>query len=279
MPMPRALWKGAISFGLIYVPVELHTASKENTLPLHMLDSRDFAPVGYNRINKKTGKEVDWSHIVKGYEYKKGEFVALADADFKHANVKASETIEIDTFCNAAKIPSMYYEKPYYLAPTKGGDKVYVLLRQALAATNKVAVATFVMHQRQHLCAIAPQGASLMLLTLRFADEVLPATDSAPSAKISPTELAMAKRLVQSMEGDFTAGKFKDTYRADLKRRIQEKIRSRETHSLDVEEPAGERPKAQVIDLMAALKASLNKSDRRKEPKLARKPSADRKRA
>ena len=221
--MPRTLWKGAISFGLIYVPVELHTASRDNTLPLHMLDSRDFAPIGYNRINKKTGKEVDWSHIVKGYEYKKGDFVALADADFKHANVKASETIEIDTFCDVSQIPAMYYEKPYYLAPTKGGDKVYTLLRNALESTHKVAVATFVMHQRQHLCAIAPEGPSLMLLTMRFADEILPATEPS-AAKISSAELAMAKQLVQSMEGKFTASKFKDTYRADLQRRIQEKI-------------------------------------------------------
>jgi DNA end-binding protein Ku len=279
LSMPRALWKGAISFGLIYVPVELHTASKENTLPLHMLDSRDFALVGYNRINKKTGKEVDWSHIVKGYEYKKGEFVALADADFKHANVKASETIEIDTFCDVAQIPSMYYEKPYYLAPSKGGDKVYVLLRQALEATNKVAIATFVMHQRQHLCAIAPQGNALMLLTLRFADEILPATDSIPSVKISAAELAMAKQLVQSMQGQFMASKFKDTYRADLKRRVQEKIRSKETHSLDVEEPNKERPKAQVIDLMAALKASLDKSGKRSQFRRAPKSSKARKRA
>ena len=130
--MPRALWKGAISFGLVYVPVEVHTASKENSLPLHMLDNRDFSPVGFQRINKKTGKAVEWSHVVKGYEYKKGQYVALADADFKHANVKASETIEIDTFVDAAEIPAMYYEKPYYLAPGKGGDKVYTLLRQAL---------------------------------------------------------------------------------------------------------------------------------------------------
>lgn len=278
--MPRALWKGAISFGLIYVPVELHTASKDNTLPLHMLDSRDFAPVGYQRVNKKTGKEVDWSHIVKGYEYKKGEFVALADADFKHANVKASETIEIDTFCDVSQIPSMYYEKPYYLAPSKGGDKVYALLRQALEATSKVAVATFVMHQRQHLCAIAPQGSSLMLLTLRFADEVLPASDTKPAAKISAAELSMAKQLVQSMEGEFSAGKFKDTYRADLKRRVQEKIRKKETHSLDVEEPAAEtRPKAQVLDLMAALKASLNKSDPKGQSKTTRTSTKSRKRA
>jgi hypothetical protein len=143
------LWRGAISFGLVYVPVELRTAARENTLPLHMLDSRDFAPVGYHRINKQTGKEVDWNHIVKGYEYKKGEFVALTDADFKHANVKASETIEIDTFCDASEVSTIYLDKPYYLAPAKGGGKVYALLRQALAATDKVAVATFVMHQRK----------------------------------------------------------------------------------------------------------------------------------
>ena len=279
--MPRALWKGAISFGLIYVPVELHTASRENTLPLHMLDSRDFAPIGFHRVNKITGKEVDWGHIVKGYEYKKGEFVALAEADFKHANVKASETIQIDTFCDVAQIPSMYYEKPYYLAPAKGGDKVYTLLREALEATDKVAVATFVMHQREHLCAIAPQGTSLMLLTLRFADEVLPSAEYKVSAKITSAELSMAKQLVQSMQGKFDAGKFKDTYRADLKRRVQEKIRNKQTHSLDVEEPPREdRPKAQVIDLMSALKASLAKSGRsapRSAPKRA--PKTVRKRA
>lgn len=276
--MPRALWKGAISFGLIYVPVEVRTASKENPLPLHMLDSRDFAPVGYRRVNKTTGKEVDWSHIVKGYEYKKGDFVALADADFKHANVKASETIEIDTFCDVSQIPAMYYEKPYYLAPSKGGEKVYTLLRQALESTNKVAVATFVMHQRQHLCAIAPQGSALMLLTLRFSDEVLPAPESGSSVKVSAAELSMAKQLVESMQGNFTASKFKDTYRADLKRRVQEKIKNKQTHSLDIREPVGdERPKAQVIDLMAALKASLKRSDSRRAPKAARKSSRVRK--
>jgi DNA end-binding protein Ku len=153
-------------------------------------------------------------------------------------------------------------------------------LRQALESTGKVAVATFVMHQREHLCAIAPQGSSLMLLTLRFADEVLPASESKPTAKISSAELAMAKQLVQSMEGNFTAGKFKDTYRADLKRRVQEKIRNKETHSLDVEEPATDaRPKAQVIDLMAALKASLKKSGQKDSQQVARKSSKARKRA
>lgn len=276
--MPRALWRGAISFGLVYVPVELRTASRENTLPLHMLDSRDFAPVGYNRINKHTGKEVDWSHIVKGYEYKKGDFVALTDADFKHANVKASETIEIDTFCNASEVPTIYFDKPYYLAPAKGGGKVYSLLRQALAATNKVAVATFVMHQRQHLCVVMPQDNVLVLQTLRFDDEVLEPTDINADSKVTSMELAMAKTLIEQMAGSFEASKFRDTYRADLKRRVQEKIKSKETHSLDVKMPTSDvRPKAQVIDLMATLKASLKGGSKQAVP--AKKAVKRRKRA
>ena len=258
--MPRALWRGAISFGLVYIPVELRTGTRENTLPLHMLDSRDFAPVGYQHINKQTGKEVDWKHIVKGYEYKKGDFVALTDVDFKHANLKASETIEIDTFCEAIDVPSIYYDKPYYLAPGKGGGKVYSLLRQTLEATGKVAVATFVMHQREHLCTVAPQGQILVLQTLRFEDEVLKPTDINVEGKVTPAELSMAKTLVDQMTGKFIPGKFKDTYHADLKRRIQEKIKNKETHSLggDAPEPQS-RPTAQVIDLMEALKASLAK--------------------
>lgn len=279
--MPRALWRGALSFGLIYVPVELHTASRENTLPLHMLDSRDFSPVGYQRINKHTGKEVDWKHIVKGYEYKKGDYAVLTDSDFRHANVKASETIQIETFCNAAEIPYQYYEKPYYLSPAKGGTKVYTLLRQALSATDKVAVATFVMHQRQHLCAVAPSGSSLMLLTLRFADEILPVpAKEGGTSKVSQAELSMARQLIEQMSGKFAPEHFKDTYRSDLKRRVQEKVRRKETHALQVSEPsAQERPKAEVIDLMDALKASLAKNKTTRSHPGRRPPSRARKRA
>jgi DNA end-binding protein Ku len=275
--MPRAVWRGAISFGLVYVPVEVHTASRENTLPLHMLDSRDFSPVGYQRINKRTGQEVDWKHIVKGYEYKKGDYVVLTDADFKHANVKASETIEITTFCDASDIPSLYYEKPYYLSATKGGSKVYSLLRQALSATGKVAMGTFVMHQRQHLCVVAPSGPALMLLTLRFADEVLPMPDKASETKVSPSELSMAKQLIETMSGKFTPTRFKDTYRSDLKRRVQEKIRRKETHALDVETPVVDKgPKAEVINLMDALKASLEKNKAASHSHATRRPSSSR---
>jgi DNA end-binding protein Ku len=260
--MQRALWRGAISFGLIYVPVELYSASKDGALSLHLLDSRDFAPVGYQRINKVSGKAVDWEHIVKGYEYKKGQFVALSDADFKHANVKATETIQIDTFTNAADIPPMFFETPYYLAPAKGGEKVYALLRDALLATKKVAVASFVMRGRQHLCVVSPLEERLMLLTLRFESEVLPPATAAVAGKknagVKPAELDMAKQLVEQMSGRWDPSTFKDTYRADLMRRIQEKIRKKQIHSLAADaEPADDRPKAQVIDLMEALKKSL----------------------
>jgi DNA end-binding protein Ku len=264
--MPRSVWHGAISFGLIYVPVDMYSAAKDGALSLHLLDSRDFAPVGYHRINKSTGQEVDWAHIIKGYEYKKGEYVALSDADFKHANVKASETIDIDSFTAAEEIPAMYYDSPYYLAPAKGGQKVYSLLRQALQKTKKVAVATFVMRGRQHLCVVAPQGDTLMLMTLRFAGEVLPpvsvkaAAASSQSAGITSAELAMAQKLVAGMSARFRPESFKDTYKADLMRRVQEKIKKKQTHSLaaDETEPQ-ERPKAQVIDLMEALRNSIAK--------------------
>jgi DNA end-binding protein Ku len=263
--MQRSLWHGAISFGLIYVPVDLYSASKEGSLALHLLDSRDFAPVGYQRINKTTGKEVDWAHIVKGYEYEKNRYVALTDADFKHANVKATETIEIETFTDATDIPPMYFETPYYLAPKKGGEKVYSLLRQALKSSQKVAVATFVMRGRQHLCVVAPNESALMLLTLRFANEVLPpvAVKNAASsgkASVSAAELSMARKLVDQMSGAFKPAVFKDTYKADLLRRVQEKIRKKQTHTLETDETVEtERPKAQVIDLMEALKNSLKK--------------------
>jgi DNA end-binding protein Ku len=265
--MPRSLWRGAISFGLIYVPVNLFSATKENTLPMHLLDSRDFAPVGYHRVNKVTGKEVDWPHIVKGYEYKKGQYVALSDADFKHANIKASETIDIASFTDADQIPPLYFETPYYLAPSKGGQKVYSLLRRALQATKKVAVATFVMRGRQHLCVVAPDEDMLVLLTLRFANEVLPAVSidndagAGKSASISAEELTMAKRLVEGMSGPFKPNQFKDTYRDDLLQRVKEKIKKKQTHSLEAEElPESDRPKAQVIDLMEALRNSLKKN-------------------
>jgi DNA end-binding protein Ku len=275
----RSLWRGAISFGLIYVPVEMYAAARDGSLHLHLLDSRDFAPVGYERVNKKTGKVVDWSDVVKGYEYAKDNYVALSDADFKQANVKASETISISSFCDAADISPIYYETPYFLAPGKGGQKVYALLRETLHSSRKVAVATFVMRGRQHLCLVAPHGRALMLLTLRFAEELLsPENLALPAAstkteKLSAAELNMARKLVDEMTSDWKPAAFKDTYRADLMRRIQEKIKKKQTRVLVAEESIqDERPKAQVIDLMDALRKSL-KAGKSAQPRGPARPS------
>jgi DNA end-binding protein Ku len=273
----RSVWRGAISFGLIYVPIEMYSASKEHALNLHFLDSRDFSPVGYERINKTTGKSVDWQHVVKGYEFKKGQYVALSDADFKYANVKASETIDISSFTEVAGISPVYYQTPYYLLPSKGGEKVYALLAGALQSSRKVAVATFVMRGRQHLCVITPTAGSLMLITLRFADEILPAVKpaAANSKAVKPkeAEIAMARKLVEEMSAKWNPREFHDTYREDLMRRIREKIQKNETHVLGAEPRKAARPKAEVIDLMDALKNSLKlkaKQGSRAAPKSAR---------
>jgi len=280
----RSVWRGAISFGLIYVPIEMYSASKEHALSLHFLDSRDFAPVGYERINKNTGKSVDWQHIVKGYEFEKGQYVALSEADFKHANVKASETIDISSFTEAAAISPVYYQTPYYLLAGKGGEKVYALLAEALQSSRKVAVATFVMRGRQHLCVITPTAGSLMLITLRFANEILPAVKPAAananskSAKPKEVEVAMARKLVEEMSAEWDPQAFHDTYREDLMRRIREKIKKNETHVLGSEPKKAPRPKAEVIDLMDALKSSL-KLRAKQDPRAAPKSARERKRA
>ena len=261
---PRAAWKGAISFGLVYIPVHLHTAARDSTLDLDLLDKRDFAPIGYQRYNKHTGKVVDWGDIVKGYEYRKGQYVALTDEDFRQANVEASQTIDIVTFVERSDIPPEYFEMPYYLEPAEGGEKTYVLLREAMRGGSKVAIGSFVIRGRQHFCAILAHEKALMLNTLRFAEEMVEAKDldipagSARGAKLSTQELATAKLLVKEMTGRWKPQAFKDTYRQDLLRRINEKIRKRQTHELTP--PAAEeeeRPSAEVIDLMAVLQKSL----------------------
>jgi len=261
---PRAIWKGAVSFGLVYIPVHLHTAARDSTLDLDLLDSRDFSPVGYQRYNKRTGKVVDWEKIIKGYEYKKGQYVALTDEDFRQANLEASQTIDIVSFVERASIPPEYFEMPYFLEPTEGGEKTYSLLREAMRGSSRVAIGSFVIRGRQHFCAIFAHERALMLNTLRFAEELVPPAQlelppaGATAAKVSRAEIAMARRLVEEMSQEWKPEAFKDSYRRDLMRRINEKVRKRQTHVLTpVEEPAEERPSAEIIDLMAVLRKSL----------------------
>jgi len=283
--MARSLWKGSIAFGLVNVPVELFPAEERKGFEFSMLDKRDLAPVGYKRYNKASGKEVEWADIVKGYEYEKEQYVVLSDEDFRRANVKASRTIEIRTFVPAGEIPAIFYETPYYLAPDARGEKVYALLRETLRTTGRVAVGELVLRTAQHLAAVVPAERALMLITLRYADELraakgfeLPAA-SLKSAGVTAKELDLAKRLVDDMAEHWNPAEFKDTYHEDLMRRIKEKIKRGETREITKpeREGAGEPRSAQVIDLAALLKQSLDKGAPRRKAAVKRtKPAAPR---
>src|SRR5947207_14842369 len=169
--MARPIWKGAISFGLVNVPVEVYPADQSHAVSFSMLDKRDFAPIGFKRYNKESGDEVPWGNVVKGYEYEKDQYVVLTDEDFRRANVKASQTIEIETFVPASSIPAPYFETPYYLVPSPRGDKAYTLLRDALASENKIAVAQVVIRTKQHLVALIPDRPVRTKDVLRDASE------------------------------------------------------------------------------------------------------------
>jgi DNA end-binding protein Ku len=260
----RAIWKGAISFGLVNVPVVLYPAAGGNELDLDLLDKNDFSPVGYQRINKRTGKAVERGDIVKGYEYQKGRYALVTDEDFRQANVKATQTIDVVGFVDAGLIAPYYYESPYYLAPGTRGEKGYALLRETLRRSGKVGLATVVIRTRQRLAALIPVENVLVLDTLRFADEIRPAGrldipgEGLKSLGISARELEMAQRLVAQMAIEWKPEQYHDTYKDDLLARIRRRVKEGQTHV--VTEPAEKEPVsegAQVIDLMSMLKRSL----------------------
>lgn len=256
----RAQWSGVISFGLVQIPVGLHSAeSHAEELSLTLLDADDNAPVGYQHINKITGEPVPKERRVKGYEVAKNQYVVLNDADFKAANVKATETIDIHVFVDAAEIPSLRFERPYWLAPQNKGAKPYVLLRQALQMTGKVAVATIVMRARQHLCCVFPFGDALALQLLRYDDEVKGSADAGvddevKGVHVKPAEIEMATKLVEGMEGPFDTSEFHDSYVDDLKALIE----ARSKDPLYVPEaPKKEEPAEDSSDLMSLLERSV----------------------
>src|SRR2546426_5580593 len=271
--MARGLWKGAISFGLVNVPVELFSAEKRSAeIDLTMLDKRDVAPVGYKRVNKATGEDVPWSEVVKGYEYEDDKYVVLSSEDFRRANVEAAKTVDIQAFVDLDEIPPVYFETPYYLAPGKRGEKAYALLRDALKKAGKAGIATVVIKTRQYLAAVIPQDDVLLMDTLRYADEIKEVDDlgipkSALHAKATPKEIDMALRLIEDMSDKWQPEKFKDTYRNDLMARIKEKIKKGQTEEItEPEKGEKEKESAEVIDLMALLKKSVQKpKPKRKE--------------
>jgi DNA end-binding protein Ku len=263
--MARVIWKGAVSFSLIHIPVSLYSASRSASLDFTMLDKRDYSPIGYQRINKGSGKTVEWGDIVKGYEYEKGEYVVMSDEDFRQANVEATQTIDIQGFVEPVEIPPMYYDTPYYLAADKRGEKVYTLLREALVKSNTVAIGLIVMRTKQYVCALMPVGDTLVLNTLRYADEVLDPAEHAPAAKtledarVSQREFGMAVKLVEDMRQKWQPENFRDTYREDLLRRIEQKVEAGETKTLTpAAAKASEFRTADVVDLSELLKRSLD---------------------
>jgi DNA end-binding protein Ku len=262
--MARGLWKGAISFGLVNVPVELYSAQKRAAeLDLTMLDKRDMAPVGYKRVNKSTGKEVPWEDVVKGYEYEDDKYVVLSEEDFRRANPDASKTVNILAFVDVDDIAPLYFDTPYFLAPGKRGEKAYALLRDAMAKAGKAGIASVVIRTKQYLAALVPQADALVLNTLRYAKEVKTAEDLEIPEKLKghkPTakELDMAKRLIDDMADVWKPEKYHDTYHEDLLKRIEEKVKAGETEEITEPEKEEKSAKgAEVVDLMALLKKSV----------------------
>jgi DNA end-binding protein Ku len=259
--MPRAIWKGSLRFGLVTIPVGLYAAESPDELDLDLIDRRSQAPVGYSRINKETGRAVPAAAVVKGYAVSKGRYVVVTDQDLKRASPEATQTIDVVGFVDQAAIAPIYFDRPYYIAPTRHGGKAYALLREALAASDRLALARLVVRTRQYVAAVYPWERVLVVQLLRYAHELrgtsdleIPAavTGSAASAK----ELAMAERLIASMEQEWDPEEFKDEYRDQLLALIRKKARSGK--EIEVEEESPPRPpKAEVVDLMALLQKSL----------------------
>lgn len=265
---PRALWKGAVSFGLIHIPVQLYPAEKSEHLDLDMLDRRNFAPVGYKRVNKETGEAVPWDEIVKGYEYKKGQYVVLTEEELRDANPEAARSIELLAFVPAGDIPLQYFEQPYYLAPEPGGDGVYALLRESLRRSGKVGIAQVVIRTRQSLAALMPQGRRLVMITLRYPHELRVFDDAALPAEdlgelgISDRELGMAMSLVDKMSQAWRPQQYKDRFYDDVMALINRKIARRDTHTVyppGKPAPPPEAPRS-VTDIMALLRQSLDEN-------------------
>lgn len=260
--MPRVIWKGAISFGLVHVPVALYPATSETGIDFDWLDKRSMDPVGYKRVNKRTGKEIDKAQIVKGVKQADGDYVLLSDEEIKAAYPKTMQTIEIETFVQAAEIPFVHLERPYFLEPIAKGEKVYALLREAMLAQGVIGIARVVMHTKEHLAALIPAGPALMLNTLRWASEIrdvselkLPA-EGKSAAKLKDAELKMASQLVGDMTDTWQADRYEDRFTEAVQALVDKRVNAGKTEKVTPLEEAG--PMAtNVVDLTALLKQSL----------------------
>jgi DNA end-binding protein Ku len=263
----RVLWKGAISFGLVHIPVALHPATIDNSLDFDWLDKRSMEPVGYKRINKNTGKEVTKENIVKGIAYEEGQYVVLSDDEIAAAYPRTTQTIEIESFVGDTEIPFVFLERPYYIAPINKGHKVYALLRDTLVASKRVGVARVVIQTKQHLAALVPSGQGLVLNLLRWGADVRTQEDldlppKGADAGFNDRELKMAKQLVEDMAGEWAPDQFTDSFKEKILALVDEKVKHGETETVSAREDAPDaerRQGAQIVDLTELLQRSLRK--------------------
>lgn len=261
--MPRVIWKGAISFGLVHVPVALYPATSETGIDFDWLDKRTMDPVGYKRVNKRTGKEIDKAQIVKGVKQPDGDYVILGDDEIKAAYPKTMQTIEIETFVQAAEIPFVHLERPYYLEPIAKGEKVYALLREAMLAAGVVGIARVVMHTKEHLAALVPSGAALLLDTLRWPAELRALDDlklppeGVQGASLKDSELAMAGQLIDDMTQDWQPARYADHFSGAVQALVDQRAEAGETADVMPLEEGAAPAASNVVDLTELLKRSL----------------------
>lgn len=277
-----AIWKGSISFGLVNIPVELRSAVKSNHISFRLLHSEDMSPIKYERICAAEGEPVEWDEIVKGYEYEKGKFVVLTKEDFETAALESSQTIDILDFVKEEDIDPRFFDTPYYLVPTQGGEKAYALLRETIRATESTGIGKIIMRQKEHLAAVKVIGDALVLEIMRFADELVnPEQYDFPSAEeVRPQEQEMAEQLIENLTKQFDPEKYTDEYRANLMRLINARLKGKKAK---FKEPEGITDDAKVVDLMTRLRQSLEASEesagRKGETARARKKTASKKTA
>jgi DNA end-binding protein Ku len=265
--MARAIWKGSISFGLVNIPIALYPATRREELKFRLLRKTDLSPVNYKRVAEKDGKEVPWDQIVKGYEYEKGRYVLLQDEDFQRVDIEATQTVDIQDFVELDEIDPIFFYKPYYLEPQKGGDKAYALLRDALKDSKKVGVAKVVIKTREYLAGVKPEDGALVLELMHFADELADASKLhiPKKVEVGKREMTMAKSLIDSMSSKWNPEKYKDDYREALMEVIEAKV---EAGGKEIEEKPSKAPKpTKVIDLVSVLQKSLEETGAKRKAK------------
>jgi DNA end-binding protein Ku len=257
----RPIWRGSLSFGLVAIPVQLHTAVRENRPRFRLLHAKDKSPIKYERVCQRDGTPVAWEDLVKGYEYQKGRYVVLTKEDFKAAAVEKDRRVQVSDFVPADAIDDRYFDQPYYLLPDKGGEHAYAVFNQALNETGRIGIGKVVLRERQHLVAVESIEGRLVLTMLRFAEEVVEAPALAGDrVKVAPKELKLAQDLIEALAAEWNPDQYKDDYQENLKEVINSKLKG-ETIELEGDEP---RMRADVIDLAERLRASLKAAEGRK---------------